>query len=319
MIALGLPPLVVGALLGLLVSGGLLFVVLGSPPMRRPRLEARLAPYLNTRPRAARSSVAATPVAAPFRVLLHLLRPILGDAVRWLDRIIGGAASVRRRLAAMGSAQTVEQFRVEQVVWGTAGGLIGLVVGAIVALQNTSGAVLSVLLFLMVGLIGGVWMRDWWLTTSVRRRERDILIEFPVIAELLALAVTAGEGPSGALERVCRWSSGELAAELRVVLADVHSGTSLVNSLNSLAERTSLEVLARFVDGIVVAVERGTPLADVLRAQAVDVRESGKRALLESGGKKEVAMMVPVVFLVLPVTVMFALFPGLVSIVRLAQ
>jgi tight adherence protein C len=59
-----------------------------------------------------------------------------------------------------------------------------------------------------------------------------------------------------------------------------------------------------------VALERGTPLADVLRAQAVDAREQQRRALLDVGGRKEIAMLVPVVFLVLPVTVVFALFPG---------
>jgi tight adherence protein C len=32
---------------------------------------------------------------------------------------------------------------------------------------------------------------------------------------------------------------------------------------------------------------------------------------MESGGKKEIGMMVPVVFLVLPVTVLFAIYPGL--------
>jgi tight adherence protein C len=56
----------------------------------------------------------------------------------------------------------------------------------------------------------------------------------------------------------------------------------------------------------------------VLRAQAVDVREAGKRALLESGGKKEIAMMVPVVFFILPVTMLFALFPGFASLRLLA-
>jgi tight adherence protein C len=66
-----------------------------------------------------------------------------------------------------------------------------------------------------------------------------------------------------------------------------------------------------------VAVERGTPLADVLRAQAQDVRESGRRALMEQGGKKEVLMMVPVVFLILPVTVAFAVFPS-IAVLRLA-
>ena len=61
---------------------------------------------------------------------------------------------------------------------------------------------------------------------------------------------------------------------------------------------------------MVIAAERGTPLAEVLRAQAQDVREAGRRAVMEAGGRKEIAMMIPVVFLVLPVTVLFAVFPG---------
>ena len=81
-------------------------------------------------------------------------------------------------------------------------------------------------------------------------------------------------------------------------------------ALHGLADRTGLISLTRFVDGIVIAVERGTPLADVLRALAQDVREEGRRLVMESGGKKEILMMVPVVFLVLPVTVLFAVFPG---------
>ena len=48
----------------------------------------------------------------------------------------------------------------------------------------------------------------------------------------------------------------------------------------------------------------------VLRAQAQDVREESRRDLMEKGGKKEIAMMVPVVFLVLPITILFAVFPG---------
>ena len=65
---------------------------------------------------------------------------------------------------------------------------------------------------------------------------------------------------------------------------------------------------------MIVAVERGTPLADVLRAQAQDVRDTAKRELMESAGKKEIGMMVPLVFGVLPLTVVFAVFPGLAAI-----
>jgi tight adherence protein C len=146
-----------------------------------------------------------------------------------------------------------------------------------------------------------------------------MLAEFPVVAELLALAVTAGEGVVAALERVARLCRGELSRELGAALGEARAGIPLAEALGHLRERTTLEPLARFADGIVIALERGTPLSEVLRAQATDVREAGKRALLEAGGRKEIAMMVPVVFLVLPVTVLFALYPGLVSIVSMAH
>ena len=68
--------------------------------------------------------------------------------------------------------------------------------------------------------------------------------------------------------------------------------------------------LVRFTDGLAVAIQRGTPLADVRRAQAQDVRDLAKRELMESAGKKEIAMMIPVVFGILPLTVLFAAFPG---------
>jgi tight adherence protein C len=49
----------------------------------------------------------------------------------------------------------------------------------------------------------------------------------------------------------------------------------------------------------------------VLRAQAQDSRDQAKRELLESAGRKEVAMLVPLVFLILPTTIAFAIFPGI--------
>jgi len=163
----------------------------------------------------------------------------------------------------------------------------------------------------VVGTLLGVLGRDQLLSLQVRRRERRILAEFPAVAELLALSVAAGEGPVGALERVARTCRGELSAELRRTLAEARTGLSLIDALTGLANRTTLPSLARFVDGIAVAVDRGTPLADVLRAQAQDVRELTRRRLMESGGRREIGMMVPVVFLVLPITVLFAVYPGL--------
>lgn len=311
-------PWLSGMLLGLGAAVGLLLVLGHAPPLRPIRLQDRLAPYLADAPQISRLLRDPVPTGS-LGLARVLLRPVLGDAVRVLDRFVGGRSSVRRRLEALGSGLGVEEFRIEQVVWGALGLGAGAVLGALFAGVTGTVSPLSLLLFCVGGLTAGVVGRDWWLTQQVTRREATMLAEFPVVAELLALAVTAGEGPVGAIDRVCRLTGGELGRELAATLASARSGVPLVDALQALADRTSLEVLSRFVDGIVVATERGTPLADVLRAQAADVREAGKRRLLEAGGRKEIAMMVPVVFLVLPITVLFALYPGLVSIVRLAQ
>jgi tight adherence protein C len=204
----------------------------------------------------------------------------------------------------------VEEFRVEQLVWGATalGGAVAL--GLVVTARGGGKSPLALLILCLLAAAGGVLARDRWLTREVARREERMLREFPTVAELLALAVAAGESAIGAVERVTRISRGELASELGRAMVDARAGTPLVPALQRIADRTGLAPLSRFVDGVAVAVERGTPLADVLRAQAGDVRELSKRALLESGGRKEIAMMVPVVFLVLPVTVVFALFPG---------
>lgn len=304
-----------GALLGLVAGIGLLLVVTRVPWLRRPVLDDRLAPYL--RDAAPPSRLLGAPSAGgpdqrgPLAALERLLAPVMTDAVAWVERLLGGSASVRRRLDQLAPGRTLEQFRAEQVVWSVAGAAAGGALGAVSSAAGRGLSAVPVVALLVVGGLCGALGRDQALTTQVRRRERRMLAEFPTVAELLALSVVAGEGAVGALERVARTCHGELTDELRRTLADARAGASLVQALEGLADRTSLPVLARFVDGIAVALERGTPLADVLRAQAQDVRELTRRGLIEEGGKKEILMMVPVVFLVLPVTVLFAAYPGL--------
>jgi tight adherence protein C len=207
----------------------------------------------------------------------------------------------------------VDQFRARQVVWTVLGLAGGLLAALLLAATRGSSVVPLVAMVLLWGGLGFV-LCDQQLSTAVRRREERMLAEFPTVAELLALAVTAGEGPVPALERVATTARGELSTELSRMLADVRAGSPIAAALTAMADRTGLPSLTRFAEGVAVALERGTPLAEVLRAQAQDVRESGRRALMEAGGKKEVAMLVPVVFLVLPVTVVFAVFPSLATL-----
>jgi tight adherence protein C len=49
----------------------------------------------------------------------------------------------------------------------------------------------------------------------------------------------------------------------------------------------------------------------MLSEQGVSVREEIKSRLLKQAGKNETRMLIPLVFLILPITVLFAIYPSL--------
>lgn len=300
---------ILGGLLGGAAAVGLWLIAVGLPKPGHTDLLARVGPYLDQSPDR-RSRPADDGVT-----LADLLRRLIRVAGQAVDRLLGGSESVRSRLHRAGLPADVEGFRIQQVIWGSAAVFLVVLLGSVAVW--TRGVSLPALAVVACSAgLGGMLLRDQWLSRAARKREQRIMAEFPALAELLALSVTAGEGTTQALDRVTRLSHGELGGELSVCLAQARTGATMAEALGGLGSRTGLAPIVRFVDGLVVAIERGTPLGEVLRAQAQDAREAARQSLIEEGGKREILMMVPVVFLVLPVTVLFAVYPG-ISLLRL--
>ncbi|MFC5729550.1 type II secretion system F family protein [Nocardioides vastitatis] len=298
-----------GGLLGISTTAGLALVVARIVALRRPRLEMRVLPYVRDLTSERRASV---PVERS-HVGAAVFGPLLRSAADLLERTVGRPASARRRLVRAGLDISVHDLRVQQVLWGLAGFGIAAAYG-VLRTWTRPGDPLPLVLLCIGAFVLGVLLRDNRLSSQVRQREAAIVAEFPTVAELLALAVAAGEGPVAALDRVVRRSHGELSRDLRAVLARIRTGEPVADAFDRLAATTGVPAVARFAHGVAVAVERGTPLADVLHAQAADVREAGRRELIEQASRKEILMMVPVVFLVLPVTIVFAFWPGFVGL-----
>jgi tight adherence protein C len=281
--------------------------------MRERRFVERIEPQLKSQNLESRLLRSSSQNITPFGPVERIVRPVLTDAVHWLARFNVGTGALNRRLAQAGSAKSAVDFRAEQLIWSA----IGFVAATLFVVLNASAGRFSPVpaVVAIVGSAAGAFLlRDYLLGQQIRRREARMLAEFPSLAELMALAVSAGESAVGALDRVCRSARGELVTEFSRVLAETRLGKPLVQALQESSETTDLGPLVRFVDGIIVAVERGTPLAEVLRAQAQDVRDAAKRELMEAAGRKEIGMMVPLVFGVLPLTVIFAVYPGIAAL-----
>ena len=272
------------------LAGGMLLVFSASPRWRARGLTARLAPYLRD-VTDGDPSVAFSAITVP---VLNTAAPAWGAAVNRLSDI---RSSWRRSRA---------------LVWALLGAGTGAALATIVAL--THGPQPALLAVPLAGGAAAVVAEQSARRATERARSRRLHEELPVVLEFLALCLSAGEGLLDALRRIGSRGTGALAVGIREVVVEVGTGAVLTDALLAFARREDSPALSRAGEQLVAAIDRGTPLADVLHAHAADARSGEQRELIEQAGRKEIAMLVPLVFLILPVSVLFAIFPGVVML-----
>jgi tight adherence protein C len=151
------------------------------------------------------------------------------------------------------------------------------------------------------------------LKTHFTSRKRLTLAsaELPEILDLMSVSLSAGDGIYGSLARVVPRANGVLADSLEVLLASLEIGGELEVELNRLAKRLPHPQIIEFTNKLSMALRRGTPLAQMLSSLAATSRAEQRNQLLKQVGQNETKMLIPLVFLILPVTVMFAVYPSL--------
>ena len=159
--------------------------------------------------------------------------------------------------------------------------------------------------------IGTYLIYDNHLSAQVKERRDLIESEFPAIVEMLTLAIAAGETPIGAFARIADRSDCYLAKEFAKVVAQVRIGRPLHEALDEMARKLQSSSIRRFIDALVMALLRGAPIVEVLHRHVAEARISQRNLVMDKAGKAETTMMIPIVFLILPISVLFALWPSI--------
>ena len=302
----GLSAMAFAVLIGGGFGFGVLCILSALPRWRAASLSVRIGPYVRdvvadeSLPRGILPVTGALPASG---------RAAWEGARGAFERLLGGGEALRQRLAQAGVSMEPPTFRGRQLGWGLAGIGAGALAVTVLAVTGRLSAPTVVLPMLCGATVAAVY--DVQLSIRAKARRARLADELPTTLEFLALCLSAGESFLDSLRRVASVGSGELTAELRGVVLAVGTGSPLADALEELAARLRLAGLSRAVDQIVAALEHGAPLAAVLHAQAGDAREDAKRVLIEQAGRKEILMLLPLVFLILPLSVLFAIYPGL--------
>lgn len=136
------------------------------------------------------------------------------------------------------------------------------------------------------------------------------LLEVPQHLEAMGARLRSGQSFYKVLSMQTK-SQGKFAEALRRLSVRLTYGESIEEALRLLDQECKSPIVSEFANKVLLSLRRGTPMADQLAQLAESARGQLRVAQLKNAGKNELKMLVPLVFLILPVTVLFAIFPSM--------
>ncbi|MEA2686812.1 MAG: tight adherence protein, partial [Actinomycetota bacterium] len=190
---------------GLALWAGMTLVLSEVRWFARPTLVERLRPYApgGLGPRRRRDGVLSV---ESFREVIRPLSRTLGERVA---AVFGVTEDLATRLQRIHSPLDVTAFRVRQLGWAGA----GFAFGSMLAATARPPAIVA-LLFILGGPLLAFLIVEQQVAAASDRWKRRLVVELPVIAEQLAMLLSAGYSLGAALNRIAARGRGAAATDL---------------------------------------------------------------------------------------------------------
>jgi tight adherence protein C len=172
------------------------------------------------------------------------------------------------------------------------------------------------MVLLVAAVTGVAWfVPDLLLLSRGQERQQAIALELADTLDQMTIAVEAGLGFEAAMARTARNGKGALAEELVRTLQDIAVGQPRREAYLSLAERSGVPDLRRFVRAVVQADAYGISIADVLRTQALEMRLKRRQRAEQKAMQIPVKVIFPLILCILPTLFIVLLAPAVMRIV----
>ena len=187
----------------------------------------------------------------------------------------------------------------------------------------TGESLLGIFATVLVIFFAGKWLmvKSW--NSRDRRRIEQLELELPQYLEMFHILITSGMSVLSALKSLTlnhegNKTSAQKRSEMRKVITEVlalvESGVAIERALDQVVLGAGSEQLRRFSDAVILGMERGSSMGQTLRNLINETRNQSKVLVMQRAGKAEIQLLIPVVFLILPISVMFAIWPSYVNL-----
>lgn len=186
------------------------------------------------------------------------------------------------------------------------------VAGIIAASKATNDPSLQFLIFFFALIIGAA---SPTFILRIRSSNRTLAMQnqLPNVMDILSVSIEAGLGFDAALYKVLERFDGPLIDEFSMVYREIQMGVPRRDALRALSRRVDLAEIQTFSSAIIQAEQYGTPVKNVLRQQAVQLRLLRKQTAQEKGMKAPVRILIPMLIFIFPVIFIVLLGPTIIT------
>ncbi|MDD5355456.1 MAG: type II secretion system F family protein [Candidatus Omnitrophica bacterium] len=226
---------------------------------------------------------------SPLAGLRKILQGV-ANIIKPLEKFLP-AAGINKRLIWAGSPLNILEFFAFKFLM-----IIVVPVIGIVLLQKTD--LISLVIFILVGYL----LPDFWLKQQIQKRQRQISRDLPAVIDLLTLCVGAGLNFMLAMDRVVKdFKKCPLTAELSATWQEIQMGRTRQEALKALAQRVGVAEISSFSRTLVQADRMGSPIGEALNILSDDIRTRRFLRGEEMALKAPIKLLFPLLFFILPV------------------
>jgi tight adherence protein C len=264
----------------------------------RPSLAERLRPFApdarSTRRRRGLLSFES------FRDVIAPASQATGDRIAAL---FGVSEELAIRLERIHSPYEVAGFRVRQI--GTAAGALGA--AALVEAVLRPPAPVAFLLLIGAPLLAFLLLEQH-VSARAQAWQRRVFLELPVVAEQLAMLLSAGYSLGAAINRLAARGHGACAEDLRRVTGRIRQGLTEIDALREWAALVRVDALDRLVP-VLALNQEAADLGRLISEEARTIRKDVQRELVETMERRGQQVWIPVTVATLLPGVIFMTIP----------
>lgn len=249
----------------------------------------------------------------------RVLKPFLSSIRTWFLRLRPADQAeaptnekLKKQLGQAGFAIGVGEYNAIRIVVAFGMAIFCLIIGTLLDMDLQ-----GLLFFLFAGLFISYVVIRYYLAVKITSRKREIEAQLPDMLDLLSVSVEAGMGFEQAVQHITTNMEGPLIDELTVTFREISMGRTRRDALMLLGERCDVEDVRSFTSALIQASQLGISIKNVLRAQAVAIRQSRKGKVQEKAAKVSTKILLPMLFFIFPVLFIVLLGPAMIKVTGL--